>query len=192
MTDVLLFHHAQGLTPGIREFADRLRAAGHEVTTADLFEGRTFDSIEEGVAHARETGFDTLLERARTAAASVPEQVVYAGISLGVMPAELLAQTRPHARGALLFESCVPPSEFGGSWPADVPVQVHGMDADPYFAGEGDIDAARELVRTVERAELFTYPGDRHLFFDSSLPSYDAEAAALLRQRVLTFLAEVG
>ena len=101
----------------------------------------------------------------------------------------MLAQTRAGARGALLFYSCVPFSEFSSSWPKGVPVQVHGMDADPIFVGEGDIDAARALVAEVDQAELFLYSGDQHYFADSSLPSYDAEASALLLQRVLDFLA---
>jgi dienelactone hydrolase len=112
---------------------------------------------------------------------------VYAGFSLGVPPAQQLAQTRAGARGALLFHSCIPTSEFG-AWPAEVPVQVHAMEADPYFVDDGDIDAARALVDEATEAELFLYPGDQHLFADSSLPSYDAEASALLVQRVLDFL----
>jgi dienelactone hydrolase len=105
------------------------------------------------------------------------------------MPAQKLAQTRAGARGALLFHSCLPTSEFGSTWPADVPVQVHGMDADPYFVNEGDLDAARALVETAPHAELFLYPGGAHPFADSSLPSYDADAPALLTTRVLDFLA---
>ena len=191
MADVLLFHHAQGQTEGFHAFADDLRNAGHRVHTPDLFDGRTFASIEEGVARAGEIGFGELVERGTRAAEGLPTGLVYAGFSLGVMPAQRLAQTRQGARGALLFESCVPTSEFGTGWPAGVPVQVHGMADDPYFAGEGDIDAARLLVEEAgasARAELFVYPGDRHLFADSSLPSYDAESAALLRERVLDFL----
>ena len=103
-------------------------------------------------------------------------------------PAQMLAQTRPGARGALLFYSCVPVSAFGSAWPDGVPVQVHGMDADPIFVGEGDIDAARELVDQAKDAELFLYPGDQHYFADSSLPSYDPDATALLIRRVLDFL----
>jgi dienelactone hydrolase len=124
----------------------------------------------------------------------LPNGLVYAGVSFGVMPAQRLAQTRPGARGAVLLEACVPMGEFGGSWPAGVPVQVHGMDQDPYFAGEGDIDAARALVveagRTAQ-SDLFVYPGNRHLFTDRSLSSYDAEAAASVEARVLAFLAAV-
>jgi len=79
-------------------------------------------------------------------------------------------------------------SEFGPGWPEGVPAQIHGMDADPIFVGEGDIDAARDLVNQAKDAELFLYPGDQHYFADSSLPSYDPDATALLTQRVLDFL----
>jgi dienelactone hydrolase len=190
MAEVLLFHHAQGQTRGFKAFADDLRSAGHTVHTPDLFDGRTFDSIDAGMAYAEEIGFpDTVIERGVREAESLPAELVYAGFSLGVVPAQKLAQTRVGARGALLFYSCVPTSAFGSSWPADVPVQIHGMDADPIFVGEGDIDAARALVESGAPAELFLYPGDQHYFADSSLPSYRAGAARLLRQRVLEFLA---
>lgn len=189
MAEVLLFHHAQGQTRGFHAFADELRRAGHTVHTPDLFDGRTFDSIDEGVAYAGEIGFGKLIERGVREAEALPAELVYAGFSLGVLPAQKLAQTRPGARGALLFYSCVPTSEFGPSWPAGVPVQIHGMDADPIFVDEGDIDAARALVESADDAELFLYPGDQHYFADSSLPSYRPEAAALLTRRVLDFLA---
>jgi dienelactone hydrolase len=189
MAEVVLFHHAQGLTPGVVAFAGELRGAGHTVHTPDLFQGRTFASIEEGMRHAGEIGFpDEVISRGVRAAEGLPAGLVYAGFSLGVLPAQFLAQTRPGARGALLFYSCVPVSAFGSGWPEGVPAQIHGMDADPIFAGEGDIDAARELVGQAEDAELFLYPGDQHYFADSSLPSYDQDATALLIQRVLDFL----
>jgi dienelactone hydrolase len=191
MAEVLLFHHAMGQTTGFQAFADELREAGHTVHTPDLFDGRTFGSIEDGVAHAQEVGFGEIIERGVRAADELPGEVVYAGFSLGVLPAQKLAQTREGARGALLFYSCVPVSEFG-SWPAEVPVQIHGMDADPYFMDEGDVDAARELVEAAEDAQLFLYPGDQHYFADSSLPSYDAGAAKLLTERTLAFLAAHG
>ena len=191
MAEALLFHHAQGLTEGVVAFADRLREAGHTVHTPDLYDGHTFTTLDEGLGYAREAGFGDVQERGIRAADQLPSELVYVGLSLGVMAAQQLAQTRPGARGAVLIESCVPPSEFGGAWPAGVPVQVHGMDADPIFAGEGDLDAARELVAEADDAELFVYPGDRHLFVDGSLASYDADAAALLTQRVLDLLARV-
>jgi dienelactone hydrolase len=188
MAEVLLFHHALGLTPGITGFADELRAAGHVVHTPDLFEGRTFGTIQDGVAHAQEVGFGEIVERGTREAEKLPVELVYAGFSLGVVSAQKLAQTRPGAKGALLYYSCVPVAEFGSAWPKGVPVQIHGMDADPFFVDEGDIDAARALVAETDEAELFTYPGDQHYFADSTLPSYDKVAAELLISRTLTFL----
>ena len=193
MAEVLLFHHAQGLTPGVIAFADELRAAGHVVHTPDLFAGRTFPSIDAGIAYANEVGFEDLLEQGVRRADDLPVNLVYAGMSLGEMMAQKLAQTRPGARGALLFYSCIPiTGEWAfGPWPDGVPVQIHGMDNDPIFVGEGDIDAAREIVEAVDDAELFLYPGDQHYFADSSVASYDANATALLTTRVLEFLARV-
>jgi dienelactone hydrolase len=188
MAEIVLFHHALGLTAGVTGFADELRRAGHTVHTPDLFEGNTFDSVENGVAYAQRVGFGTVLERGTRAVEDLPAELVYAGFSIGVLSAQKLAQTRPGARGALLYYSCVPVTEFGPGWPDGVPVQVHGMDADPIFAGEGDIDAARALVASTKDAELFLYSGDQHYFADSTLPSYDATAAALLLERTLRFL----
>jgi len=188
MAEVVLFHHAQGLTSGVVAFADELRRAGHTVHTPDLFDGRTFGSIEEGMAYAEQIGFPgEVLDRGARAVEALHAELVYAGFSLGVLPAQKLAQTRPGAQGALLFYSCVPVAAFG-SWPEGLPVQVHGMDADPFFTEEGDLDAARELVGQAKDAELFLYPGDQHYFADSTLPSYDPDATALLLQRVLDFL----
>lgn len=189
MARILVFHHAHGQTPGMLAFADELRAAGHVVHAPDLYDGKTFADLEEGVGYAREVGFDTILERGRLAAESLPSGLVYAGFSLGVMPAQLLAQTRPGAKGALFFSAALPASEFGDAWPQGVPLQIHMMEDDPWV--DEDLPAARELVESVESAELFLYPGDRHLFADESLDSYDAAAAAHLRERLRAFLDEV-
>jgi dienelactone hydrolase len=193
MAEVLLFHHAQGLTPGIRAFADELRAAGHTVHTPDLFDGRTFGSIDEGMAYIRSSEMDDLVARGEATADDLPNDLVYGGFSFGEMIAQKLAQTRAGARGALLFYSTIPISgEWAfGPWPDGVPVQIHGADNDPYFVGEGDVDAAREIVDKADDAELFLYPSDQHYFADSSLPSYDAAATKLLTERVLAFLARV-
>jgi len=193
MAEVLLFHHAQGVTPGITAFADELRAAGRTVHVPDLFDGQTFDSIDAGMAFVKSQGFDELRERGVRTADDLPAELVYAGFSFGEMIAQQLAQTRPGARGALLFYSCIPISgEWAfGPWPEGVPVQIHGADHDPIFVDEGDIDAAREIVAKVDDAELFLYPSDQHYFADSSLPSYDPKATALLMSRVLEFLARV-
>ena len=190
MTNVLLFHHAQGQTPGFLSFADDLRNAGHTVHTPDLYDGRTFDDLDEGVGYAQQVGFGEILKRGEAAAVDLPSDIVYAGFSLGGMPAQSLAQQRPGARGALLFHSCIPPSEFGGPWPRGVPVQIHMMDADPW--GDEDRPAAEALADEVTEAELFLYPGSGHLFADPSLADYDEQAAAVLKERTLAFLARVG
>lgn len=192
MSDVVVFHHAQGLTDGVLAFAEGLHAAGHRVTTPDLYDGRTFPTLEAGIGFAEELGFGTILERGRAAVTDLPIELVYAGFSLGVLPAQLLAQTRPGALGALFFHACVPHTEFTPAWPAGVPVQIHAMDADPVFTTEGDLEAARELVDQVDGAGLFLYPGREHLFTDSGLPGFDADATTLLTQRVLRFLDTTG
>jgi dienelactone hydrolase len=185
MPEILLFHHAQGQTPGFLAFAEELRAAGHTVHTPDLYEGKTFAALDEGVGYAQQVGFNTILERGRLAAESLPNELVYGGFSLGVMPAQMLAQTRPDAKGALLFSAALPTTEFGRPWPPGVPLQIHMMEADEWALE--DLDAARQL-EAIDGAELFLYPGDRHLFADNSLPDYDESAATLLKQRVLSFL----
>lgn len=187
MAEILLFHHIQGLTRGVADFADALRAAGQTVHVPDLFEGRTFDSIEAGQGYCRDVGFDEVRRRGVAAAESLPPELVYAGFSLGVMPAQQLVQTRPGARGALFYHSFVDPAEFG-AWPAGVPLQIHAMDADPFFVGEGDIEPARAFVDAHDDAEMFLYPGDGHLFADSSLAAHDADATSLALQRSLAFL----
>src|SRR6266536_3040963 len=169
MTEILLFHHAQGQTRGFLAFADELRAAGHVVHAPDLYDGKTFTDLNEGVGYAKEVGFGTIGERGRLAAEGLPNELVYGGFSLGVMPAQMLAQTRPGAKGAVLLYSCAPPEEFGGPWPEGVPVQIHMMESDEWVLEGGDLEAARQLAERVEGATLFLYPGDRHLFADSSL-----------------------
>jgi dienelactone hydrolase len=190
MATVLLFHHAQGQTPGFLAFADELRAAGHTVHTPDLYDGHTFDDLNEGVAYARRVGFGQIVERGSATAEELPTAIVYAGFSLGVMPAQALAQNRPGAKGALFFSGCMPPSEFGGPWPEGVPLQIHMMDADEW--SDEDQVAAKQLVEEVEVAELFLYPGSGHLFADSSLDDYDEMAAGLLKERTLAFLQKVA
>jgi dienelactone hydrolase len=184
MAELLLFHHAQGLTAGVLAFADELRAAGHVVHTPDLYEGRTFAELDDGVAHAQRIGFPTVIERGRRAAEDLPNELVYAGFSLGALPAHVLAQTRPGARGALFLHSEIDLSEFGGTWPPGLPMQLHTMEGDEWV----EIDIARDLAATIDDAELFLYPGDDHLFTDRGLPAYDEKSATLLTERVLAFL----
>jgi len=190
MTTVLLFHHAQGQTTGFLAFADELRAAGHPVHTPDLYDGNTFGDLDEGVGYAKQVGFGEILRRGTAAAEEMPDDIVYAGFSLGVMPAQSLAQTRSGARGAIFYSAALPASEFESPWPEGVPLQIHMMDRDPW--AEEDLPAAEALVKEVDDAELFLYPGSGHLFADSSLDDHDAQAAGLLKERTIAFLNRVG
>ena len=195
MAEVVLFHHVQGLTDGVRALADALRADGHTIHTPDLFEGERPATLEDGIALTQRIGGTELDARADRSVADLPPALVFAGISFGGATAQRLAQTRHGALGALLYEACVPiTGDWAfGPWPEGCAVQVHGKDQDPFFALEGDLDAARDLVEAVgpERGELFVYPGDQHLFVDSSLATYDAEATALVLQRSRAFLARL-
>ena len=187
MTEVILFHHVQGRTPGVVAFAEALSAAGHDVAVPDLFDGATFPTVEAGMAHVGEIGRRTVAERGAAAADAVPGPVVYAGMSLGVVRAQEFAQTRAGARGALLLHAGVPAEAFGG-WPPGVALQVHVHADDPL----GDVEDCRELVAGVEGAELFLYPGSSHLFTDASLPDHDAEQTALVLERSLAFLTRLA
>jgi dienelactone hydrolase len=190
MSTVLLFHHAHGQTAGFLAFADELREAGHTVHAPDLYGGKTFRDLDEGVGYAQQVGFAEIIRRGSATALELPADIVYAGFSLGGLPVQSLAQTRPGARGAILYHACVPPSEFGRPWPERVPVQIHMMEDDPW--GQEDRPAAEALDTEVGDADLFLYPGSGHLFADQSLDDYDARAAALLKERTLAFLERVG
>jgi dienelactone hydrolase len=189
MATVLLFHHAQGQTSGFLTFADDLREAGHTVHAPDFYDGRTFRDLREGVAYAEQISFPEIIRRGSDAAEGLPADIVYAGFSLGALPAQALAQTRPGARGALLYHGCVAPSELGTSWPEAVPLQIHMMDADEWL--EEDRPVAEALVAHTPAAELFLYPGSGHLFADPSVGDYNEEAAGLLKKRTLAFLHRV-
>ncbi|MET8154629.1 dienelactone hydrolase family protein [Actinoplanes sp. NPDC049668] len=188
MTDVVLFHHAQGLTAGVHAFADHLRGAGHTVTVPDLYAEVTFDGLDAGIAHAWEIGMEEIIARGVAAVAGVPDHVVYAGFSLGAMPAQKLAQTRPGALGAILYHGGVPASTFGDRWPSRVPLQLHLAEDDEW----SEVEVARDLAAAARDGTLFVYPGSAHLTTDSSLAQYQPETSALVLRRSLEFLRRVG
>ena len=188
MAEILLFHHALGLTDGVKEFAAALRDVGHTVHTPDLFEGRTFDVVEDGVAFAAETGRETLVARATAAVEQLPADLVYAGMSMGCAYATQLLLTRPGGRGAFYLYGAVDPEWWEASWPAGVPAQSHQTEDDPWREKETD----EAFVAKVPGAEAFLYEGDTHLFADPSSDDFDATAAALAMERIQAFLAELG
>jgi dienelactone hydrolase len=189
MAEVILFHHALGVTEGVRAFAVQLRDGGHQVTVADLFGGTTFDTIEEGVVYEEQLGWDEMIARSEAAIASLPPQVVIGGFSLGAVYAQRLVQTREGALGALLYHGGDnPPEAFEVPWPGGARLQVHVSEDDSWFNREG----GERLVSEVPGAELFFYPGSAHLFTDRSSQEYDEAATALVIERTLAFLDRVG
>ena len=188
MATVLMFHHALGLTEGLCGFANTLSEAGHVVHCPDLYDGRTFTDVNAGVAHARSIGFENIMAASVEFAESLPGGLVYAGFSLGVLPAQQLAQTRPGGLGALLYHDVIPREFLDGTWPTALPVQIHVAESDPW----ADHSAVQALARDAEDSELFIYPGNAHLFADPSSSEYDADAATQLLTRTLAFLDRVG
>lgn len=207
MANVLLFHSELGLTPGTDAFADLLRDAGHIVTAPDLYDGQVFRTLEDGLGYASEVGLEVIEALGVRIAEQLPEDLVYIGFSLGVLPAQRLAQTRPGARGAVLVSACVPPGAYAFTWPAGVPLQIHAMAEDQVFVEEGDLDAARNLIESIAAepggtwgggatpdeasVKLMLYPGNTHFFVDISSPDYDEDYAPAVTGSVLELLAAV-
>jgi len=189
MVHVVVLHHALGLTDGVRGFAERLRADGRDVTTPDLFEGQTFEDVEDGVAHAERIGMSELIARGFAAVPAGPAPLLVVGLSLGVLPAQAIAQQRSGVLGAVLVAACLPHRSFGERWPDGVPVHVHATGGDAWFNDGGDREAAEELVAVSRAAQLTLHPGDAHLFIDSSQPGFDAHATAAVVGSVEAMLA---
>ncbi|MCS5734667.1 dienelactone hydrolase family protein [Herbiconiux daphne] len=185
MSEILLFHAAYGLTPGVVAFADHLRGEGHVVHTPDYYDGTTFSVLSEGLAYRDELGMDEIVRRGDSAAGSLPPDLVYAGFSLGAVPAQKLAQTRPGARGAILLDACVPSAEFGVPWPASVPLAVHGGARDEWF----EPDVAKALIEEASEGELHLYPTADHLFALNDLPTFQPDLAQRLADNVVDWLA---
>ena len=192
MAEIVLFHSALGLRPGVTSAADRLREAGHSVHVPDYYDGEVFDDLDDGLRKRDELGVAEILRRAREAVTGLPARLVFAGFSLGNDPAELLAAERPGARGALLMHGAIPIeafSEFGiERWPEGVPVQVHYAAEDPWVEAEEVAtlgDAVREAGASFEE---HSYPGSGHLFADPDLPDYDRASSEVMWRRALAFL----
>lgn len=183
MPEILLFHHAGGLTDGVKSFAQTLRDAGHSVEAPDLFEGRTFTDVRDGVAYAQGLDEDVMAARVAEAVAPLPADLVYGGMSMGAARAAEQVLTRPGARGAFFLYGAIAPSWWETTWPEGVPSQAHVTEDDEWREPE----AEEEYVQ-VPGGELFVYPGAGHLFAEPGHPDYDAEVAALTTKRVLAFL----
>ncbi|MFB7471068.1 dienelactone hydrolase family protein [Kitasatospora sp. NPDC056184] len=191
VAQILLLHSAYGLRPAVHAAADRLRAAGHTVHTPDLYEGRTFDDVEEGMAYKEELGSDELLRRAVGAAAPLlasGDALVYAGFSLGGSLAQNLALADENARGLLLLHGT---SDIREDAATSIPVQLHVAEPDP-FEPEDWLNAwYLNMRRAGADVEIHRYHGAGHVFTDPDLADYDAEAAERTWAVALDFLAEL-
>jgi len=188
MAEIVLFHHAGGLTDGVRSFAQRLRDAGHTVHTPDLFDGRTFDDVAEGVAFAQGAGEGTFARRAADAVADLPTDLVYGGMSMGIARAAERVLERPGARGAFFLYGAVDPAWWDATWPDGVPSQAHVTADDPWREPE----AEEAYTASVAGGELFAYPDGGHLFAEPGHPDHDPQTADLATRRVLDLLARIS
>ncbi|MEU6392637.1 dienelactone hydrolase family protein [Streptomyces sp. NPDC046939] len=185
--NIMLFHSTFGLRPAVEAAADRLRAAGHEVWTPDLFEGKTFDTVEEGMAHRDEIGKDELLKRAVLAAAPYSDRgLVYAGFSFGAATAQTLALGDEKAKGLLLLHGT---SDIAENASVDeLPVQLHVAEPDPFETDDWLTAWYLRMGRAGADVEVYRYPGAGHLYTDPDLPDYDEEAAEATWRVALGFL----
>ncbi|MDO5633915.1 MAG: dienelactone hydrolase family protein [Micrococcus sp.] len=192
MAQIILFHHARGLTEGVRRFAELIEAGGHTVHTPDLYDGRVFETVEEGVAFAKELGTSTITARGIETIMDYPQASVVAGISLGALPAHCAAQTIPAFRACLSISAALPLNAFAPLWPPHVALQVHLGERDPWAVDE-DLPLARSYAATAEHpdrpADLFEYDTDAHLFMDNTDPGYSKALTDLCVSRIIELLA---
>lgn len=190
MASIVLFHSAFGLRPAVHEAAGRLRAAGHTVHVPDLYDGRTTDSVEEGMRIKDGFGHEELLKRAVAAAAPHSERgLVYAGLSLGGSLAQNLALGDVRARGLLLLHGT---SDIADAAAVDgLPVQLHVADPDPFEPHDWLNAWYLRMRRAGADVEVHRYPGAGHLYTDPGLDDHDAEAAEATWRTALGFLAEL-
>ncbi|RRD46733.1 dienelactone hydrolase family protein [Tessaracoccus sp. OH4464_COT-324] len=183
MTEIVLFHHALGLTDGVRQFADQLRSRGFAVRTPDLFEGRVFSSVEEAFQYVERVSCATLLQRAEESCVEIHGRIIFGGFSLGVVPAQHMMLAKPSI-GGLLFHGFTPFEADTSDWP-QLPMHVYAMAEDPLFVGDGDIEAVREAQAVLPQLELHLFEGRKHLFTDSSTGDYDAFATQQVLDHVI-------
>jgi len=187
---IVLFHSAYGLRPAVHAAADRLRAAGHEVLVPDLYDGRTAETVEEGMAVQDGISTDELLKRAVAAVAPVADRgLVYAGFSLGGSIAQTLALADEKARGLLLLHGTSDIAEDAAT--DGLPVQLHVADPDPFETHDWLSAWYLRMRRAGADVEVYRYPGAGHLYTDPELADHDPEATAATWPVALAFLAEL-
>lgn len=190
MATIALFHPSFGVSPGVLDAAQRLRAAGHTVRVVDQYGGRVFTDYADAGAFVDEIGFPELMRRAVAGVDGLSDGFVAMGFSNGGGMATHVAQQR-RVSGVVVLSGATPLEVIGATeWPADTPVQLHQTVGDPrVFPG-----AVESVLASVSAAgadsEYVQYPGSGHLFTDPTLPDeYSPAATERLWRRVLAFVA---
>lgn len=186
MATIVLFHHAGGRTPGVLALARRFEEAGHTVVVPDYFDGITFTTMDEALAHLDDVSMPALFERAEKSIETLEQPFVVAGISLGAALAQHLAHTNTRVQGLVSLEGFIDPQFLAGSLPQSLPITTHGRTDDRFFAE--DLPAAQAVAASHPATDLYLYEGSGHLFTDSSWDTYDAAQTELVVERVLAFL----
>lgn len=186
MATIVLFHHAGGRTPGVLAIVRRLEEAGHTVVVPDYFDGITFTTMGEALAHLDAVSMPELFQRAEQAVAHMEQPFVVAGISLGAALAQHLAHTDARVQGLVSLEGFIDPQFLAGGLPQSLPITIHGSADDPFFAE--DLPAAQAVAASHPVADLHLYEGCGHLFTDDSWDTNDASQTDLVLERVQAFL----
>ncbi len=181
----MVFHSVLGLRPVELGFAARLRAAGHHVTTPDLYAGRTASTLDAGFALMAAIGWETITRRARDAVRDLPGETVLAGVSMGAGVVQSVLPHRPGTAGVLLLHAV---GALPAGTRAGLPAEVHVADPDP-IAPPAQVAAwLAAATRLGAEARVFTYPGVSHFYTDADGPGFDPAAAALTWERGLDFV----
>lgn len=187
MTHIVLFHSILGCRAAEREMAAAFEKAGHTTHLPDLFENKTANNYDDGFALFRTFEREQLIERARDALNSVPENAVLSGISFGAGIVSSLWAERPKMQGALLFAGA---AEWANDLRADLPVQAHIAKPDP-FDDEAYFDEWQSACKTSD-FNLYRYDNVGHFFLDRTLSDFDEDATKLCLERSIAFLNRLG
>lgn len=187
---IAIFHSALGVREGVRDAARRLSDAGHDPYIVDYYgDYRSFDDHPSAADYVNKVGFPALMQAAVDGVADLPDGFAVLGFSNGSGMAEYVA-TRRSVTKAVLGSGTLPLAMMGaGAWPAQTAAQIHYAADDP-FRNDEWLESVIDSVRSSGAPlEAYTeYPGDGHLFTDSTLPDYDEANTELFWKRVRAFL----
>jgi dienelactone hydrolase len=170
-------------------FSDKLKEDGHQVHVVDLYDGISFNDMQEALAYFMSIGIPEMMDRSVTYTKDLPKDSIYIGFSNGGASALLLAGSIPGAMGCILIHAALPISELGiEQWPTSVPVEVHYAKIDPWKDDAGIEKLSNDVLSSSASYKYYEYPIEGHLFTDEMMPEYSEEYSNLLFERVLSFI----